>query len=89
MLAKNLNAGLGNSRVFSTQHYLGPWGRVLLVSGSDPKEHLTFTNYDHHREWNFNLNNSIDSKSTNSIPVTSSLTFRNNGTGVRCEHLTQ
>jgi hypothetical protein len=45
MIAKDLVAGLGKVRVFSTQYRFGPPCAVQLVTGSDLKGHLTFPNY--------------------------------------------
>jgi hypothetical protein len=44
-------AGLGNSRVFSTEYCFGLLCAVHSVSGSHLKEHLTFPNDVHYQEW--------------------------------------
>jgi hypothetical protein len=58
---------------------------VHPVSGSEQRELPTFQNYVHHREWNLYVNIGLYSKSTNSIPVTISPTFRNNRINLECE----
>jgi hypothetical protein len=52
MMAKDLDAGLGNSQVFSTQYCFWPSCAVHLVSSSDLKEHIIFQNYVDHCECN-------------------------------------
>jgi hypothetical protein len=81
MTAKGSDVRLGKRRVVSTLYCLEPQCLVELVSGSDLKEHVTFPNCVDH----FYINSGFCSKSTNSIPVTVSLTFRNNRIDLKCE----
>jgi hypothetical protein len=60
-----------------------------LVNGSHLKQQLTFPNYVAHRDWNFYVNIVLYSKSTISIPLRSSLTFRNNRMDLECRKLIQ
>jgi hypothetical protein len=47
-IAKDVDAVLGSNRAYCFGHS----SSILLISGSDPKEHLTFPNYVDHLEWN-------------------------------------
>jgi hypothetical protein len=85
MIAKDLDAGLGNVHVFSTQYCFGPSCAVRQVSGFDSKEHLNFPNYVDHGVWNLLCKHWPFYKSTDSIPFTISLAFSNNHTDLECE----
>jgi hypothetical protein len=79
-IAKDLDAILGSNRVFTVQYCFGSSWAVLLVSGSDPKVRLLFTNYVEHSEWNLLRKH---------CPLFGINQFSSSRVGFECEYLMQ